>query len=382
MKPSLRERLFSALLLELSSGYYPEGARFLSLRQIATRFGVSKPTVNEVQARLLKEEYLCARPRSGTFVAHGARERAMLQLEKTPLSTIPTPRTWAARRERLRQQIHDAPGRQIAVIVHKDDLVYSGFGLPDQRVSTSIRSSQGIMEAALARQAQVHFAVHNSSETRHAEVLAWLEATAPDGVLVLQRSSSFRQFHELVDPLLAKGTPVANLFGDTQGADLINVDFNNVAGGFQATAELIARGCRKILLVSSPSFSSLSSLLRAEGARLAAQQAGVPLEQVAASIRNHEVLVPPIFDTLPPEVGVLALSHDYGVAALQQGGAAERCFPSFAFSSLQETPWGEKMPIVKMDFDGIGAAAVDALLDEMEGKEVHRSILYPMELCL
>lgn len=383
MKPFLHERLFAALLLELSSGHYPEGSRFLSLRQMAARFGASKPTANLVLAKLLKEGLIETRPRSGAYVATGARQRAMLWLEKTPLSTIPTPKTWTAQRGKLLQKIGASPLRHIAIVYHASSRPDGGF-LFENQIPSSLRCSQGCMKAARERGTDVSFALHDGSEERHHMIKEWLSQAEVGGVLIIQRAASFRQFHELVDPLLAKGIPVVNAFGDVQGADIINVDFNNVAGGFHAAMEMIHDGCKRITVISSRLASLQSSVLRVEGASLAAKQCGVEFRSVMATVENGTVHLPPLFETPSPREAIIGVTHDFAVAALRQArelGKTPEEMVCLAFSSVNETPWGERFHIAKMDFDAIGEAAIHALLDEMEGAEVHRSILIPLPVC-
>src|SRR5690606_25675553 len=157
------------------------------------------------------------RPRSGTFVAAGARERAMLLLEQTPLSTIPTPRTWSTRRGHLLRQAGITQARRIATIYHQTNSQAGDKTPCEEAIHPSVRCSQGCAEAARERGADIGFALHDGTEKRHQSVLQWLKTTHPGGVLIIQRSDSFRQFHEIVDPMLARGTPVVNLFGDVQG---------------------------------------------------------------------------------------------------------------------------------------------------------------------
>ena len=62
------QQLQQALRALLGSGEFPIGSKFLSERQIADRFEVSRPTANKVLAGLMSERLLAYKKGVGTFV--------------------------------------------------------------------------------------------------------------------------------------------------------------------------------------------------------------------------------------------------------------------------------------------------------------------------
>lgn len=309
----------------------------------------------------------------------------MLLLERTPLSMIPAPKSWAAQRGQLLQKAGLSPERHIAIIYYCSPRQAEEHGiLLDPHLAMSLRSSQGCLRAAQARGVEVSFMLHDGSPERLEEVKRWLKTASIGGVLIVQRVSSFKQFHEIVDPLLAAGLPVVNVFGDVQGADIISVDFNNVSGGFHGAMDLIARGCQRITVLAVQLYASHSGLLRLEGARLAAKQAGVEFRILEGVVEDGEVFLPPFYEESWRPEGVLALTHDIGSALIKMGLGTLTCgedYHCIAFSSSSETPWGVEMDLLKMDFEAVGEAATGALLSAMEGAKVHRTLLIPLPVC-
>lgn len=383
MKPFLAERLYNALLVELSSGHYAENQRFLSLREICERFDVSKPTVNRVQRRLLEEGLLYARPRSGSFLKAGARQRAMLLLENASFSTIPTPRTWRTSKQRLLAASSGNRRCAIALLYHGSS---AGMTVGPERLGEGaplplLRGIQGCLNAGREREVEVTLLVHNGTQQRQDEVRQHLATHPFSGLLLMQRSRVFRHFHEIADPFLSAGLPVANAFGEREGADVISVDFNNVAGGFQAARHLIEAGCRRLTVVTLTA-SMNSSILRLEGAQLAAQAHGVPVRSVEAFWNGQELSLPPSWGDDFEREGVIGSSFDLTQHAYRQALARGRCigrdFGCVGFSSVATMEDGVEMDIMKMDFDAVGAAALHALVDEIQGKAVHRALLIPL----
>lgn len=62
------QQVYHALRALLASAEYPVGSKFLSERQIAERYSVSRPTANKVLASLMAERLLDYRKGVGTFV--------------------------------------------------------------------------------------------------------------------------------------------------------------------------------------------------------------------------------------------------------------------------------------------------------------------------
>jgi DNA-binding GntR family transcriptional regulator len=66
------QQLSRALRAQITSGEIPFGEQFLTERQIAERYQVSRPTANKALGGLVTEGLLLFRKGIGTFVAGGA----------------------------------------------------------------------------------------------------------------------------------------------------------------------------------------------------------------------------------------------------------------------------------------------------------------------
>lgn len=123
--------------------------------------------------------------------------------------------------------------------------------------------------------------------------------------------------------------------------------------------------------------------MRLEGARLvAAEQRGIAFRQITAQIDGEQIGLPPLFD--PPGIvkGFCGLTHALAMAVLEQARPhrmAGRDFSCIGFSSIPDTDWGGKMDIMAMDFTSVGESGMSTLLDQMEGKDSHRTILIPLK---
>lgn len=379
MKPFLYERLYASLLLELAGGHYRPDEKFLSLREMMARFGTSKITANAVQKRLLDEGFLYTRPRSGTYVATGAREQAMLALAANEPRDCMMPRTWQHKRERLRAAAGAKRSRHVMVLY---SIPHSGEMFPTQKWQyPPTRASRGCIEAARERHAEVTLIFHDGSESRQKQVLEWMTTAELGGAVIAQRTATFGHFLEIVNPLLAKGVPVVHLFGSPNGADLACADFNNVAGGFQAGQRALEAGHRELTVLYWGNPVLGSTVLRIEGIRLAAQRYGATVKEFAVDRTNPFDDMPPLFRERGDREAIICLSFEFAEEVLKQACGKKEPgtdFSLIAFSSVAEVAGQRKIDIIRMDFDLLGATAMNLLLDTMEGKETHRTVLIPM----
>ena len=82
----LQARLRSAVVREILAGRLVSGAALPSSRDLARLLGLSRNTVTSAYQQLVDEGYLQSRPRSGNFVADGARPSMALPTAPTPSS--------------------------------------------------------------------------------------------------------------------------------------------------------------------------------------------------------------------------------------------------------------------------------------------------------
>jgi GntR family transcriptional regulator/MocR family aminotransferase len=73
----LQGRLRLAVVQAIMEGRLPAGAPLPSSRELARRLGISRNTVTAAYEQLVDEAFLQARPRSGIFVADGARQASV-----------------------------------------------------------------------------------------------------------------------------------------------------------------------------------------------------------------------------------------------------------------------------------------------------------------
>ena len=83
MSLMVADRLFGALLVEMASGHYAEGERFLSHRRIMRQWRVAAATANRALELLRAVNVVRVRDRSGHYLPEGFRERALLALHRT-----------------------------------------------------------------------------------------------------------------------------------------------------------------------------------------------------------------------------------------------------------------------------------------------------------
>src|ERR1044072_4623950 len=75
----LHEQLYRQIRDELKSGSFADAAsRLPSSRALAGDLGISRPTVNLAFSKLQAEGYLCAKAKSGTFVANPLPENFLV----------------------------------------------------------------------------------------------------------------------------------------------------------------------------------------------------------------------------------------------------------------------------------------------------------------
>ncbi|MGH9163699.1 MAG: FadR/GntR family transcriptional regulator [Vicinamibacteraceae bacterium] len=91
-RPLSKENLASRLQLELFSGRPPAGAKLESERQLATRYGVSRPMIREVLQALQERGLIQIMPGRGAFVRNVQLADAVRPLDVFYRQHKPTPR--------------------------------------------------------------------------------------------------------------------------------------------------------------------------------------------------------------------------------------------------------------------------------------------------
>ncbi len=247
------DRLFGALLVEMVSGHYAEGARFLSHRQVMRQWRVSATTATNALERLKAAGILKVRDRSGHYLPEAFRELALCALHSNNTLADPTP----LKRHRLGMKIllqhrEGRPMNSVAVILalHGDgyllDQNYEGVLAP---CAASALTSKGIFLEAEEHRVIVNFFLCDGTPESESHTLNRVLQSRPDGVILVKRKPYFRE-ESLGSPLLKRGIPVIVLYGEAKGSDMIAINFNNVGMGTRAADFFLERGHRNLAVLT------------------------------------------------------------------------------------------------------------------------------------
>ncbi len=387
MKPFLNEQLRRSLLLEIASGFYAEGCRFLSNRRICRLWKVSETTVKRSLAALVADNLLEVRPRSGYRVAPGARRRALLDLHHTQTQSLPPPLTWESKRFGLLAA--DRKQRRLAVVF---DGIAGRQRQPDSRVPTVVSSSllcaRAFFDEATRRNLEILFFLNNGTRSTRDEIAATLQCQGPDGVAVFRRGyAPSLQYMPLKQ--LARKLPVISVFEPAPEAETPSICINNVGTGYDAARLLTTEGHRRLAFLSARPESRFIAE-RFEGFEMAVREAGAsapeltrihlprhrePTGAARRKLRNlfAEKSLRPTALFSPNVAGILNLRSILVEARCRV--PADLSIIACASSTLmprKDFPYD----LMDIDFTAIGREAFTRLLDLIDGRPVERTILF------
>lgn len=276
----LHEHLFKSLLVEIASGWYREGTRFLSRGKIERMWHVSRPTVERARSRLVDHGILCKTGTGTLQLAPGGENRACLLLERTQLSELPAPESWRTRSRRLVGRSR-SEGYRFAVI-HDErsaDPVHIREMERNQSWEALVRERFGKRYlVAFLREANRHFCEtlffydDGRIETRR-EILARIAEARVEGVAVFQKTQFFSR-KPLLSALRKPGLPVVTAMDDCEGEADASIDCNETVAGYQAMKILLEHGHRSIYLLDG-SEKSWPLRRRLEGALMYLRESGM-----------------------------------------------------------------------------------------------------------
>ncbi len=260
-------RLFGALLVELASGNYAEGARFLSHRRIMRQWRVAADTANGALALLRGADVLRVRDRSGHYLPEGFRERAFLALHRTAdlaTETTPLQQHGVGMKILLKEREGAQPTRVAAILVLQGDrrLRNEDCDALLAICEASSLTARGIFLEAEEHGVGVDFFLCDGSEKSVRRTLARVVHSEPDGVMIITRKTS-SWTRTLWESLLKRAIPTVVLFGDCEGSgNLVSVNFNNVGMGFNAAETFLRNGHRRLGAISilNPNTNSVDRL--------------------------------------------------------------------------------------------------------------------------
>lgn len=258
MKPFLYEHLIKSLLLELASGAYEAGDRFLSRHQIEKLWQVSKPTVAKALRYLTTQELLSSRTRSAFRVTDQGVGRARILLNSAASKGLPPPDTWNNRRNRLGRDPRTEGLRLGVIIERKSPRLKDIQSLLSTHKPTDIRKKMdelwmfiGFQREANRFFCQTEFFVCEGDSPSIRRVVKELSERRIDGVAVFRRWR-FEPKKPLFRALKANGFPVVAVDQDCEGIADASINFNDELMGYEAMRILVAKGHRRILLVTGP----------------------------------------------------------------------------------------------------------------------------------
>ncbi len=387
MKPFLNEQLRRSLLLEIASGFYPEGGRFLSNRKVCRMWKVSETTAKRSFAALVADRLLEVRPRSGYRIAQGARRRALLYLHRTQAQSLPPPLTWESKRFGLRTGGRNR--RRLAV-------VFDGIAARQQQpaslspsvVSSSLLCARAFFEEGTRRNLEILIYLNNGARSSPAEIVDSLFRQAPDGVAVFRRGYA-PSLHYMPIRELARSLPVISVFEPAPEAEIPSICINNVGTGYDAACILIRNGHRRFAFLSSRPESRFIAE-RFEGFEMAVRESGAGepeprklylprrREPAGGTRRKLRALFAdrtrrPTAVFSPNVAGILQLRAILAEARCRVPGDVSVIACASSILVPRKTfPYD----LMDLDFAAIGHEAFALLTDLIEGRPVERTVLF------
>lgn len=254
----LSERLTQALLLELASGRYRYGARFLSNDRITQMWRVSRPTIDKARAFLVSHRLIRRRNATLYEVCRDAANRASILLEKLQVPALGPPVYWELQRNRL---VGDGSTQSLRLAL----LTEKPLALPLEHLpgpTNKYTLAQQIQVArkypyimVLRRTLKKHHAslslLHIDSSHDEEEVVNMLKKHGISGLMVPQWNDDVRKTR-IVARLQKENFPVLRITDNYEGETQFSVDFNEASAGYNAMKTLLHHGHRNILLVGTP----------------------------------------------------------------------------------------------------------------------------------
>lgn len=387
MRVFLYTKLTKALLNELASGVYHEGARFLSNRKICQHWKVSQPTAASSLSWLAEKGLLEVRQRSGVYVTARSRTEALrLLYGKGGHSLSPQP-DWELKRLGLRAP-RVAADRKISVILSGMDVTLeSSSQMPSPEVVSElvVSSAQALVREASRRKYSVEFLIDNGRPDRREIMVRNILAERPEGVIAFRRLPFYIPMQPIIAPLASAGIPVLTVFDDCEGLKVTSISVNNIGVGYNAVTRLMRLGHRRIAILlpkeENPYFRD-----RAVGARMAVDEKGgreVTLtEMTLHTVQPFPAAVSRLFrdpERRPSALFVTSASLFSGLWPLlrAQKLRVPRDVSIIMVAGNPEIPvCGRKLDVMKIDFPRLGRMAACHLGDLLDGHPQERCTMY------
>jgi LacI family transcriptional regulator, galactose operon repressor len=241
-----------------------------------------------------------------------------------------------------------------------------------QDVGNSFSSGllRALEDACRERQIALLAASLDEEPERERLLVADLVSRRVDGLVIMPATD--RQ--EYLDAELRAGLPTVFVDRRPHGIDADSVTVDNVRGGYDAAAHLLARGHRRIAVLSD--LESIETARdRIQGVRRALDEHGVDLDAklIRPDIRTvdqAETLVTELLRGNEPPTGLLGLRNILSIGALRalrETGSRDRValvgFDDFPTADLMD------LTVVRQDVARIGHEAAALVLSRLDGDD-------------
>lgn len=280
LRAPLENYLLKTLLLELASGAYPPGGRFLSRRRIMRLWKVPGNTARKALDRLRKDQLLISGHSRLFIVTPEAERKASVLLGRLTLPPLPPPDTWHNRRRRMLSR-SEAKGCRLAVVHDirqvSDSMIRDleeQFPPLDQTPRLHARRHLvAFLRTANRFFCETTFLCDSNREENTDQLVKTLVHGNFDGVALFHRRFSTPN-PKVVEELKHRGIPMVTVL-DRGGAQTeLSINSNEVAGGYQAMRVLLGLGHRDILIMNGRENYSFIQR-RNEGVELCLRDSGL-----------------------------------------------------------------------------------------------------------
>jgi DNA-binding LacI/PurR family transcriptional regulator len=260
-----------------------------------------------------------------------------------------------------------------------------GVIAPDTSHYGPVSTLLGIQQAAQRHGYFVSVvAVHSLDRQSLSEAVHRLMSQAVEGLALI---TPFASAHEALDHL-PSGTPIVAVEGDPEG-DVSVVTVDQVAGARLATEHLLAAGHGTVFHVAGPG-EWLEAEGRVEGWRQALGAAGAavtpPLQGDWTARSGYEA--GQVLAQIPGASAIFAANDNMALGVLRALHDRGRRVPEeVAVVGFDDTPDSEyfipPLTTVRQDFQSVGAAAVQILVDQLAdgGRDREHVVIQPQLVC-
>lgn len=379
MKYHAPQRLFRALLFEMTSGNYKAGERFLSHRRIMRHWQVSTPTANKTLQLLREAGLLQVVDSSGHYLKEDFRERALLLLAAEPAQ--PAKRT-PVREPLFRARLisgrsrGDAEALRVGVVLFREGLKMrqrAEIAESSGRDAGASLTARSIFLQGEENRTLIDFIACSGTAGELEVILDRLSRTARDGVIFLCRTPGIA-VAPLAEALLQRFIPVVSLFNDCEGTDMVSVNFNNIGMGAHAAEVLMEKGYERVGVLV-PHIADRNYMDRALGFERRLAQTGVQVWRFPMDAEDEPSSLKRLAAAIECSkcTALYSTGHQFFEALLPvmntETSFWARKLALLSSSSTPDVPCAPgEVDILHMDFEGLGHLAYRALRDYRGGE--------------